>query len=373
MITGIYEPTQGSIAVSGKISSLLELGTGFNLEYTGIENIFFYGTLMGRSRSQMEDRLQEIIDFADIGDYVYQPVKTYSSGMFARLAFSCAVNVEPDILIVDEILSVGDMRFQAKCFNKFKEFRSRGVTILYVGHDISTMRTFCDTAMWINKGKLVDIGDPTFISAKYTEFMYVDDNSTFTEYKLLDFGRRQKDSEDDIAKKEASIEQCSGEPQMQSSKISGSLFPDSIAHWGTRTGMVRSARMYNIHGMQKNIFQADEMIRIEILFDVPDDIDMEFFSVAFSMKNTEGTDVIVKTTFDEKCKLQTGKDQKIDFSFTSGLANGEYYLVIALENRKNASITYYEYIEGACYFKMYTARKIFGIYDVYCNIDYGKR
>ena len=129
MITGIYEPTSGSITISGKVSSLLELGTGFNMEYSGIENIFFYGTLMGFTRGQMEEKLQDIIDFAEIGDYVYQPVKTYSSGMFARLAFSCAINVEPDILIVDEILSVGDMRFQAKCFNKFKEFREKGVTI----------------------------------------------------------------------------------------------------------------------------------------------------------------------------------------------------------------------------------------------------
>ena len=142
MLTGIYEPTAGEIRVSGKISSLLELGTGFNMEYTGIENIFFYGTLMGFTRQQMEEKKQSIIDFAEIGDYVYQPVKTYSSGMFARLAFSCAINVEPDILIVDEILSVGDMRFQAKCFNKFKEFILNIIdtlTVLY-HHQISVWR-----------------------------------------------------------------------------------------------------------------------------------------------------------------------------------------------------------------------------------------
>ena len=234
MITGIYEPTSGSITISGKVSSLLELGTGFNMEYSGIENIFFYGTLMGFTRGQMEEKLQDIIDFAEIGDYVYQPVKTYSSGMFARLAFSCAINVEPDILIVDEILSVGDMRFQAKCFNKFKEFREKGVTILYVGHDVGMMRTFCDTAMWINKGKLVDIGDPTFISAKYTEFMYLDDISEFTDYKLLGTGTlktniEEKETEEVVGKKEVE------EPKKEASKIEGGLFPNSIAHWGTKT------------------------------------------------------------------------------------------------------------------------------------------
>ena len=122
IITGILEPTSGSVEVSGRISSLLELGTGFNMEYTGIENIYFYGTLMGFTKKQMDKKLDDIIKFAEIGDYIDQVVKTYSSGMFARLAFSCAINVEPEILIVDEILSVGDMRFQAKCFNKFKEF-----------------------------------------------------------------------------------------------------------------------------------------------------------------------------------------------------------------------------------------------------------
>ena len=174
IITGILEPTSGSVEVSGRISSLLELGTGFNMEYTGIENIYFYGTLMGFTKKQMDKKLDDIIKFAEIGDYIDQVVKTYSSGMFARLAFSCAINVEPEILIVDEILSVGDMRFQAKCFNKFKEFKEQGVTILYVGHDVGMMRTFCDRCMWINNGKLVAEGDPTFITAQFTEFMYLD-------------------------------------------------------------------------------------------------------------------------------------------------------------------------------------------------------
>lgn len=367
MITGIYEPTEGSIHISGKISSLLELGTGFNMEYTGIENIFFYGTLMGFTRKQMEEKLQSIINFAEIGDYVYQPVKTYSSGMFARLAFSCAINVEPDILIVDEILSVGDMRFQAKCFNKFKEFRDRGVTILYVGHDVSMMRTFCDRAMWINKGRLVDIGDPTFISAKYTEFMYLDDITEFTDYKLL--GSETKEEELASGATENTVK-CVQEPQRQEIKICNSLFPDSIAHWGTKTGLVKYAKICDINGEEKNFFSTQESMKIVIGFDVDEDISSEDFSVAFSIKNTEGTDLIVKTTYDEGIAIVNGIGQEITFEFKPRLANDDYYLVIALENRENAAISYFEYIEGVSYFKMYTEKKIFGIVDVEANVLY---
>ena len=361
MLTGIYEPTAGEIRVSGKISSLLELGTGFNMEYTGIENIFFYGTLMGFTRKQMEEKKQSIIDFAEIGDYVYQPVKTYSSGMFARLAFSCAINVEPDILIVDEILSVGDMRFQAKCFNKFKEFKEKGVTILYVGHDVSMMRTFCDRAMWINKGKLVDIGDPTFISAKYTEFMYLDDITDFTDYKLL--GSEEKGTEIENPELETNMKEAQ-EPQKQEMKIGNSLFPESIAHWGSRTGLVKRAKIYDASGKEQKAFSADDTMIIEIMLDIDEDINVKKFSVAISLKNTEGIDLIVKTTYDEHIKMIAGKGQTVSFELKPRLANGDYYLVVALENRENTTIAYYECIEGAVYFKSYTDKKIFGIYDV---------
>lgn len=373
MITGIYEPTEGKITISGKVSSLLELGTGFNMEYTGIENIFFYGTLMGFSKAQMEKKVQSIIDFAEIGDYIYQPVKTYSSGMFARLAFSCAINVEPDILIVDEILSVGDMRFQAKCFNKFKDFKKQGVTILYVGHDVGMMRSFCDTAMWINKGRLVDIGDPTFISAKYTEFMYLDAITDFTDYKLVDtnLSKTEEVSEEEEEKKEKEENKpVQEEPHKSDKKIADSLFPDSIAHWGTCTGMISSVTILDKDGKAKNAFDAGDNIKIVIGFSVDKKIDIENFSVAFSIKNTEGTDLIVKTTYDEEIEIRPGKKQTISFEFNPRLANGDYYLVVALEDRTNVAISYYEYIEGAYYFKMYSPKKIFGIYDVVTEIEY---
>lgn len=153
IITGVLSPTEGSVTVNGKIAALLELGAGFNQEYTGLQNIYLNGRIMGYTKKQMDERVQSIIDFAEIGDFIHQPVKTYSSGMFARLAFAVAINVEPDILIVDEALSVGDLFFQNKCFRKFEELKKKGVTILFVSHDIASIRQMCSRVLWIDHGK----------------------------------------------------------------------------------------------------------------------------------------------------------------------------------------------------------------------------
>ena len=155
MVTGVVTPTSGEIITKGKISSLLELGTAFNMELTGIENIYQHGQVMGLTNEQIEERKQEIIDFADIGEHLYQPVKTYSSGMFARLAFSCAINVDPEILIVDEVLSVGDMAFQLKCFKKFDQFKKAGKTILFVTHSITDVLKNCTRSIIIISGKKI--------------------------------------------------------------------------------------------------------------------------------------------------------------------------------------------------------------------------
>ena len=153
LITGVLTPTDGNIIVNGKISALLELGAGFNPEFTGIENIYMNGTIMGFSKVEMDKKLQDIIDFADIGDFINQPVKMYSSGMFARLAFAVAINIEPDILIVDEALSVGDVFFQNKCFKKFKELKDKNITILFVSHDMGSIKQMTQRVLWLEGGK----------------------------------------------------------------------------------------------------------------------------------------------------------------------------------------------------------------------------
>lgn len=155
MITGVVTPTAGNIEVKGKISSLLELGTAFNPELTGIANIYQHGQVMGLSNEEIKAKEQEIIEFADIGDHLYQPVKTYSSGMFARLAFACAINVDPDVLIVDEVLSVGDMAFQLKCFKKFEQFKEKGKTILFVTHSITDVLRNCTRTIIIDGGRKI--------------------------------------------------------------------------------------------------------------------------------------------------------------------------------------------------------------------------
>lgn len=167
MITGVAYPNQGKIDVHGKISSLLELGTGFNMDLSGIENIYFQGDLAGIKREEMEKRVAPILEFADIGDFIHQPVKNYSSGMFARLAFSVAINIEPDILIVDEILSVGDALFQLKCIEKIKEFSAKGVTILFVTHNIMSLAGFCDRAVWLDNGQVKQIGNVDDVVQQY--------------------------------------------------------------------------------------------------------------------------------------------------------------------------------------------------------------
>lgn len=171
LITGILTPSSGHISVHGRIAALLELGAGFNPEMTGIENIHLNGSIMGFSREEMTEKLNDILEFADIGDFAQQPVKTYSSGMFARLAFALAINVDPEILIVDETLSVGDIRFQQKCIRKMREFAQAGKTVIFVTHDVQLVTSFCSRAIWIDSGKIKDDGPANKVIKRYTSFM----------------------------------------------------------------------------------------------------------------------------------------------------------------------------------------------------------
>lgn len=230
IITGVLSPSEGNVEVNGKISALLELGAGFNPEYTGIENIYLNGTMMGYTKEQMKERIQPILDFADIGDFINQPVKTYSSGMFARLAFAVAINVEPEILIVDEALSVGDTKFQIKCMNKMKQMMEGGTTVLFVSHDTNAIRRFCTKAIWINKGEFKKVGDVNRISDEYLDF--------------LKFG------EENLSVSEQDDEE-----------IKPFIPGDNIAE-------IVDFKIKNSRGENVSEFELDEYIKVEVTYDV---------------------------------------------------------------------------------------------------------
>ncbi|WP_308722765.1 ABC transporter ATP-binding protein [Paenibacillus polysaccharolyticus] len=177
IITGIINPSQGNVTVNGKIAALLELGSGFNPEFTGRENVYMNATLLGLTNEQIHEKFDDILNFAEIGDFIDQPVKTYSSGMFLRLAFATAVHTDPEILIVDEALAVGDVRFQNKCFRKFKEFQQQGKTILFVTHATELLIRHCDYAYLINKGELIEEGQPKDIVNTYLDLLYGKQNT----------------------------------------------------------------------------------------------------------------------------------------------------------------------------------------------------
>lgn len=205
MITGVVSPTSGEIKVNGKISSLLELGAAFNAELTGEENIYQHGEVMGLTREEIEQKKPEIIKFADIGDHLYQPVKTYSSGMFARLAFACAINVNPDVLIVDEVLSVGDMAFQEKSITKMKEIRNNGTTIIYVSHSLPSIKHFCSRAIWLSNGKLVLDGDTEFVTDEYKKAMIDKPREKQINEKIERINKEKKKQESDKSIKIKSV------------------------------------------------------------------------------------------------------------------------------------------------------------------------
>ncbi|QUE30988.1 ABC transporter ATP-binding protein [Francisella philomiragia] len=182
IITGVLTPSSGSVDINGRIASLLELGAGFNPEYTGLENIYFQGLLMGMAREAIEPKVEAIKQFADIGEFIYQPVKGYSSGMFARLAFAVAINVEPDILIVDEALAVGDMNFQAKCMTAMDRIRQKGTTVLFVSHDIGSVKSLCNKGVYLKNGVVHAVGKASDVAEMYVREMRENLNEEYRKF-----------------------------------------------------------------------------------------------------------------------------------------------------------------------------------------------
>ncbi len=198
LITGILTPTHGEIIARGRISAILELGAGFNPEYTGRENIYLNGLMLGITREEMDHKIDSIIEFADIGTFIEQPVKLYSSGMFARLAFAVSINVNPDILIVDEALAVGDSRFQTKCIDKMKELKQQGVTILFVSHAVEQVKRFCNKAVWIKEGHVEAAGESSEIVDLYESYMKNGSEAIITPIEVVPESTSESEAEANV-------------------------------------------------------------------------------------------------------------------------------------------------------------------------------
>lgn len=241
ILTGVLSATSGSIEIDGKVAALLELGAGFNMEYSGMKNIYLNATMMRVSREEIEKKIPDILAFADIGDYINQPVKTYSSGMFVRLAFAVAINVDPDILIVDEALAVGDARFQLKCMDKFLEFVAAGKTILFVTHDVNTVKRFCNRAIWLNQGRLIMDGNTDEVTDRYLDFLKYD--MPIDQY----------------------LAQCEASKVQESSELTEAEVD------GIDIVEAREIRMYNAAGREIEDIDHGEKVRLKVSYVVNDE------------------------------------------------------------------------------------------------------
>lgn len=299
VITGILTPTEGSVHVHGKVSALLELGAGFNPEYSGIENIYLNGTMMGYTREEMDVKVQPIIDFAGIGDFIHQPVKTYSSGMFARLAFAVAINVEPDILIVDETLSVGDTRFQMKCMNRMREMIEGGTTILFVSHDTNTIKRFCNKAVWLNNGSVQDFGDVNKVCDKYLDFL-----------KLGESFDQHSDA--------YSVESNSEE-------LAPFIPGDNIAE-------IINFKVVNNNNEAMYEFNLDDYLRVEVTYDVYD-TSIKNPVLGIAIRGIDDDYVCGLNTFIDKVKLpwDYGRNRfYLEYPLGVRAIGGKYYFDVAL-------------------------------------------
>jgi len=256
LICGTLNPTRGGIQTSGRIAALLELGSGFNPEFTGRENVYMNAAVLGLSRDEVDDRFDDIAKFADIGDFLDQPVKTYSSGMQVRLAFSVAINVEPEILIVDEALSVGDELFQRKCFSRIEAIRNNGATILFVSHAGGTIVELCDRALLMDAGELLAIGQPKQIVGRYQKLLYApEDAREALRAEIRKSGHDQKSNSNTAIAVSASIEKSEPTPEFQiglQESFDPNLRPSSTIEYESHGAYIENPQILTLDGTAVN-------------------------------------------------------------------------------------------------------------------------
>ncbi|MBP5282974.1 MAG: ABC transporter ATP-binding protein [Lachnospiraceae bacterium] len=344
IITGVLHPTSGEVTVNGRISALLELGAGFNPEYSGLENVYLNGTMMGFSEKEIDEKLPAILEFADIGDYVYQPVKTYSSGMFVRLAFAVAINIEPEILIVDEALSVGDVFFQSKCYHKFEEFKEMGKTIVFVSHDLNSIAKYCDRVFLLNKGTLLGVGSAKDMIDAYKQVLvgqYKAGGSKGTTQEALDEAFSKADGTNPNA-----LEYGDGR-----ARIIGYGLTDEN---GTKTNALIKGTEFTL------------TVKVKFQEDLPAPI------FAFTIKNVQGTEITGTNTMVEKAFLdgvRAGQTKVVTFTQKADLQGGEYLLSLGVTGYEGDNFQVYHRLYDVLNMTVVSDKNTVGFYDMNSKIE----
>ena len=304
IIVGTLTPTIGEVQVKGRVSALLELGSGFNPEFTGRQNVFFNGQLLGLNQKEIENKFDAITEFAEIGDFIEQPVKTYSSGMFIRLAFAVAVNVEPEILVVDEALAVGDTKFQFKCFAKLKEFQKKGVTILFVSHDSNSIKRYCNRAVLLNSGQLLLEAEPNKVINYYTQLLF---------------------PEEQVKEVKQAIEEQDKDSIL--SKITSQNNEKNEYRYGNGRGEIIKIFTKNSKGEQTKNFISCEKVNFILEVLVKDFLEEPVF--AMTLKDSRGEDIYVTNTYVQNIKIPTlipGSLVKVSFEQHLMICPGNYFI-----------------------------------------------
>lgn len=321
ILTGVLNKTSGEVNVDGKIAALLELGAGFNMDYTGIENIYMNGTMMGFSKKEMDEKLDKIIEFADIGDFIYQPVKQYSSGMFVRLAFALSIAVEPEILIVDEALSVGDVFFQTKCYKRMDELKEKGTTIIMVTHDLGAVIKYCDRTMVLNSGKQIAIGTPHEMVDLYKKIL-AGQEVTVNDYAADDVVVGAKLASPNVDANADNVGAKLASPLKESMSVNphADIYGDMKAEF-IDFGIIDQK------GNPATVIVKGESFTIREKIKMNEEIKNPIFT--WTLKDKRGTDLTGTNTMLEKIDTGVGEKGKVyDVSFTQKmrLQGGEYLL-----------------------------------------------
>lgn len=355
IITGVLSPSGGEVEVNGRISALLELGAGFNMEYNGIENVYLNGMMIGFSEREIDEKLQDILDFADIGDYVYQPVKTYSSGMFVRLAFAVAINIDPEILIVDEALSVGDVFFQAKCYHKFEEFKEMGKTIVFVSHDLSSISKYCDRVVLLNKGVKLGEGSPKEMIDVYKQVLV-------GQYEIPDDTEHNNLLHDEAIREKAADSVQNGKKGSGQSAEQG-INPE-LLEYGSKKARITQYCLTDQNGTKTTAVIKGQKYTIRMKVAFEEDCPAPIF--AFTIKNIKGTEITGTNTMVERAFLEpvrAGETKEITFTQHMNLQGGEYLLSLGVTGYEGNDFTVYHRLYDVLNMTVVSDKDTVGFYD----------